>query len=164
MKSNKARKLKSCLAIGLYVFWLSFTSWQVSDSTPDTTCSSQALNIHHCRCPILESTIREPCKSRFKAYLSHIGDHVECDVRESFMEVTANHADPGERVSCVGTCLIESHHMGQMGQLCVFLYQTHLREAKRGHERETKGSRLFWLHCFLPFMSHHRPALIPNKA
>lgn len=47
------------------------------------------------------------------------------------MEVAANHADPGERVPCVGTCLVESHHMSQMGQLCVLLHQTHLRERKR---------------------------------
>lgn len=60
-------------------------------------------------------------------YLSHIGDHVECDIGESLVEVAANHADPGERIPCVGTCLIESHHMGQMGELCVLLLQTHLR-------------------------------------
>lgn len=47
------------------------------------------------------------------------------------MEVAANHTDPGERIPCVGTCLIESHHMGQMGQLCVLLLQTHLREGKK---------------------------------
>ncbi len=71
------------------------------------------------------------------AYLSHIGDHVECDVGKSLMEVAANHTDPGERVPCVGTRLVESHHMGQMGQLCVLLHQTHLREGKSERKRQT---------------------------
>lgn len=48
-------------------------------------------------------------------YLGHVGDHVECNVRESFVEVTANHADPGERVPCIGTSFIQGHHMSQVG-------------------------------------------------
>lgn len=60
------------------------------------------------------------------------------------MEVAANHTDPGERVPCVGTCLIESHHMGQMRQLCVLLLQTHLGEGKREHEREKRQTALFY--------------------
>lgn len=47
------------------------------------------------------------------------------------MEVTANHTDPGERVPCIGTGFIQSHHMSQVGQLGVFLNQTHLRSARR---------------------------------
>lgn len=70
-------------------------------------------------------------------YLSHIGDHVECDVGESLMEVATNHTDPGERISCVGAGLIERHHMGQMGKFCVLLLQTHLREHERGQSQHT---------------------------
>lgn len=68
---------------------------------------------------------------KYDKYLCHVGDHVEGDVRESLMEVTANHTDPREWVPCIGTSLIESHHMSQVGQFCVFLNQTHLRSAKR---------------------------------
>ena len=81
-------------------------------------------------------------------YLSHIGDHVECNVRESLMEVSANHTDPGERVSCVRTCLIEGHHVCQMGQLCMLLLQTHLRDGKRDHEREEEAAGCFKLNFF----------------
>lgn len=66
-------------------------------------------------------------------YLCHVGDHVECDIRESLMEVTADHTDPGERVPRIGTSLIQSHDVSQVGQLCVFLNQTHLR--KRNTEK-----------------------------
>lgn len=31
------------------------------------------------------------------------------------MEVATDHTDPGERVPSVGTSLIESHHVGQVG-------------------------------------------------
>lgn len=60
------------------------------------------------------------------------------------MKVAANHTDPGERVPCVGTCFIESHHMGQMGQLCVLLHQTHLRKGKKAM-RERKRQRVMFL-------------------
>lgn len=71
------------------------------------------------------------------------------------MEVAANHTDPRERVPGVGTCLIESHNVGQMRQLCVLLYQTHLREEETG-----RGTRLleqcifFFLSCISFFYNH----------
>lgn len=74
------------------------------------------------------------------------------------MKVAANHTDPGERIPCVGTCLIESHHMGQMGQLCVLLLQTHLTEGKTEKLSLNCNTMLFISHTFLDKL-----ALICNK-
>lgn len=82
------------------------------------------------------------CKTLIRTHLSHIRDHVECDVRESLMEVAANHTDPRKRVASVRACLIESHHMSQMGQLCVLFLQTHLRE-QRGRSELPKVCIVF---------------------
>lgn len=83
-------------------------------------------------------------------YLSHIGDHAEGDVRESLVQVATNHTDPGKWVPCVGPCLIEGHDVSQVGQFCMFLYQTHLRGQNSRRKRtcdilSTSLNKKIWL-------------------
>lgn len=61
------------------------------------------------------------------------------------MEITANHTDPGEWVPCIGTSFIQSHHMSQVGQLCVFLNQTHLRSVKREKVADMRPGYLLFI-------------------
>lgn len=94
-------------------------------------------------------------RTYISTYLSHICDHVECDVGESLVEVAANHTDPRERVPGVGPCLIESHHVGQMGQLCVLLYQTHLGGGRDRKMHQTALTiHFFFLSCIAFFYNH----------
>lgn len=62
----------------------------------------------------------------FSPHLSHVSNHAECAVAESFMQVSAHHVDPGEAVSCIGVCFVEGHHMGKVGQLRVLFLKANL--------------------------------------
>lgn len=83
-------------------------------------------------------------------HLCHVGDYVESDVRKGFVQVSAHHADPGERVSRVWVRLIQRHHMCQVWQLGILLLQTHLRNIQHDisapqHDGCQQGFETVWL-------------------
>lgn len=79
-------------------------------------------------------TVAEGEEKISSTHLCHVGDQVQGDVWEGFMEIPTHHVDPREAVSCVGVCFIQSHDVSEVGQLDILLLKADLQKTTQNME------------------------------
>lgn len=102
---------------GLAAYWADLSPTAVETQTHHSLLSFPPL--HYCS----ENT---GLTFGSRTNLCHVGDQAEGDLWEGLVQISAHDVDPGEAVPCVRVGFIQSHDVGEVGELGVLLFQANL--------------------------------------